>query len=227
MSSNTPYWRGSRARLMLAALLAFLATHSAGLVQADLRKAARKAVPAVVAVEWRVSPEQDSEEKLADSRLTPRIAADLSSLTLMSGTIVSSDGLIAVPDLAEGEPTVMLADGRSLLGKIVVDALIGYSLRGAPQGKAAELIDLCNQHAARVLSLDVPSGLDATTGATPGLAVHPERTLTLALPKTGLQRVAGELYLADIGIPPEVYHRLGLSFELPFDKSYWIRLVVG
>jgi NAD(P)H-hydrate epimerase len=113
--------------------------------------------------------------------------------------------------------------------QIVVDALIGYSLRGAPQGKAAELIDLCNQHAARVLSLDVPSGLDATTGEAPGLMVRPERTLTLALPKTGLRltNVEGELCLADIGIPPEVYHRLGLSFEPPFEKGYWIRLVVG
>jgi NAD(P)H-hydrate epimerase len=111
--------------------------------------------------------------------------------------------------------------------QIVVDALIGYSLRGAPQRKAAELIDLCNRYAARVLSLDVPSGLDATTGATPGLVVRPERTLTLALPKTGLISVEGELYLADIGIPPEVYHRLGLSFEPPFKKGYWIRLGVG
>jgi NAD(P)H-hydrate epimerase len=110
--------------------------------------------------------------------------------------------------------------------QIVVDALIGYSLRGAPQGKAAELIDLCNGHAVRVLSLDVPSGLDATTGATLGLVVCPERTLTLALPKTGLTNVEGELCLADIAIPPEVYHRLGLSFEPPFWKRYWVRLVV-
>jgi NAD(P)H-hydrate epimerase len=111
--------------------------------------------------------------------------------------------------------------------QIVVDALIGYSLRGAPQGKAAELIDLCNQHAARVLSLDVPSGLHATTGAAPGRMVRPQRTLTLALPKTGLTNVEGELCLADIGIPLEVYHRLGLSFEPPFGKGYWICLVVG
>lgn len=111
--------------------------------------------------------------------------------------------------------------------QIVVDALIGYSLRGTGQGRAAELIDLCNQRAARVLSLDVPSGLDATTGEAPGPVVHPERTLTLALPKTGLQRVPGDLYLADIGIPPQVYRRLGLSFDLPFGERYWIRLEGG
>jgi NAD(P)H-hydrate epimerase len=109
---------------------------------------------------------------------------------------------------------------------VVVDALIGYSLHGAPRGRAAELIDMC-QHAARVLSLDVPSGLDATTGGAPGVVIRPERTLTLALPKTGLRDIEGNLYLADIGIPPEVYHRLGLSFESPFGSRYWIPLEIS
>lgn len=107
---------------------------------------------------------------------------------------------------------------------LAVDALIGYSLRGAPRGRVGELIDLCNQHAERVLSLDLPSGLDATTGETPGVVVRPERTMTLALPKTGLRDVAGDLYLADIGIPPEVYRTLGLSFEWPSADRYSIRL---
>ncbi len=110
--------------------------------------------------------------------------------------------------------------------QIVVDALIGYGLRGAPKGRTAELIELCLQHAARVLSLDVPSGLNATTGESLGPAISPDRTLTLALPKTGLRSVPGDLYLADIGIPPEVYHPLGISFEPFFERRYWIPLVV-
>ena len=110
--------------------------------------------------------------------------------------------------------------------QIVVDALIGYGLRGAPKGRTAELIVLCLQQAARVLSLDVPSGLNATTGETPGPAISPGRTMTLALPKTGLHSVPGDLYLADIGIPPEVYHPLGISFEPFFERRYWIPLVV-
>jgi NAD(P)H-hydrate epimerase len=105
-----------------------------------------------------------------------------------------------------------------------VDALIGYSLRGAPRGRAAELIALCNRCAGRVLSLDVPSGLDATTGDVPGVAIQPERTLTLALPKTGLHSLPGDLYLADIGIPPQVYEQLGLVYESPFREGYWIPL---
>jgi len=108
---------------------------------------------------------------------------------------------------------------------VVVDALIGYSLRGVPRGRAADLIEQCSEHAARVLSLDVPSGLNATTGETLGLVVRPERILSLALPKTGLASVSGDLYVADIGIPPEVYQPLGLSFEPFFEDRYWIRVV--
>jgi NAD(P)H-hydrate epimerase len=108
---------------------------------------------------------------------------------------------------------------------VVVDALIGYSLRGAPSGRAAELIELCNQHSTQVLSLDVPSGLNATTGESPGPVVRPDRTLTLALPKTGLASILGELYVADIGIPPKVYQLIGLSFEPFFRERYWIQVV--
>jgi NAD(P)H-hydrate epimerase len=103
--------------------------------------------------------------------------------------------------------------------QLVVDALIGYSLRGAPRGRAAELIDLCNTHAARILSLDVPSGLDATKGESPGDVVRPQRTVTLALPKMGLGAIPGDLYLADIGIPPEVYHQLERYFDSTFDLA--------
>jgi len=108
--------------------------------------------------------------------------------------------------------------------EIVVDALIGYGLRGAPEGRTGELIELCNRHAGRVLALDVPSGLNATTGATPGPVVRAERTLALALPKTGLAGEGSELYLADIGIPPEVYARLGLHYTPLFAQLDWICL---
>lgn len=107
---------------------------------------------------------------------------------------------------------------------VAIDAVIGYSLRGTPRGRAAELIALCNEHAARVLALDVPSGLDATSGETPGLVVRAERTLTLALPKTGLLGMSHDLYLADIGIPPEVYEHLRIAYEPPFGARYWFKL---
>lgn len=60
------------------------------------------------------------------------------------------------------------------------------------------------------MSLDVPSELDATTGQAPGILVRPNRVLTLALPKTGLASLSGELWVANIGIPREVYDRVGV-----------------
>jgi NAD(P)H-hydrate epimerase len=110
--------------------------------------------------------------------------------------------------------------------EIVVDALIGYGLKFAPRGTTAKYIELINEYAKRVISLDLPSGIDATTGETPGLHIRAERTLTLALPKSGLtNRVSGEIFLADIGIPPEVFHSLGIHFDPFFGELYYIRLI--
>jgi NAD(P)H-hydrate epimerase len=97
---------------------------------------------------------------------------------------------------------------------LVIDALIGYGIRGDPAGPAAELIEWANRQPAPVLSLDTPSGLDATTGAARDPCIRAAATLTLALPKTGLlvapHRV-GRLYLADISVPRLVYERMGLA----------------
>lgn len=130
--------------------------------------------------------------------------------------ILQAAGLQPVP-LEETEAALRRVD-------LVVDALIGYSLHGAPRGRAAELIALCNTCAPRVLALDVPSGLDATTGYPPGVVIHTERTLTLALPKIGLRSIRGDLFVADIGIPPEVYWPLGLSFEPFFGDRFTIEI---
>lgn len=105
---------------------------------------------------------------------------------------------------------------------LTVDALIGYSLQGAPGDRLADLIEACNASARQVLSLDVPSGVNSTTGERPGIAVEPDRTLTLALPKRGLAKVSGALYLADIGIPPEVYLALGIQYSPFFGQRYWV-----
>ena len=70
-------------------------------------------------------------------------------------------------------------------------------------GAFAELIHWANSTGASIISLDVPSVLDSTTGVTPGEFIRPSCTMTLALPKSGLGRAEGELILADIGIPEE------------------------
>lgn len=108
---------------------------------------------------------------------------------------------------------------------LILDALIGYGLESAPRGPVAGLIRWANRTGAPILSLDVPSGLDATTGDTPGECISARWTLTLALPKTGLlPEKTGELFLADIGIPEGTYRKLGLNYIFPFSNRFWVRL---
>ncbi|WP_458206120.1 NAD(P)H-hydrate epimerase [Haladaptatus sp. NG-SE-30] len=102
---------------------------------------------------------------------------------------------------------------------LAVDAVLGYGLDGSPRGRVAELVQ-ATEEADRVLSLDVPSGVNASTGEMPGVVVTPDRTLTLALPKTGLADVPGELFLADIAIPATVYHRADIEYESVLDGRY-------
>jgi NAD(P)H-hydrate epimerase len=104
---------------------------------------------------------------------------------------------------------------------LVVDALIGYGLQGAPTGRTAELIDWANAGTSTIVALDVPSGLDATSGVPATPCIRASATLTLALPKVGLLDApqTGDLFLADISVPPLVYRRLGLSVPPLFKKG--------
>ncbi len=102
---------------------------------------------------------------------------------------------------------------------LLLDGVIGYSLRGAPRGAAADLIRWANAAGAPILALDVPSGVDTTTGAVFEPAIRATATMTLALPKVGLRApgvavLVGELYLADIGVPPELYARPALNLTV-------------
>lgn len=102
---------------------------------------------------------------------------------------------------------------------LVIDGLIGYSLQGAPREVTASLIRWANAQPAPILALDVPSGVDATTGAVYEPAIQAAATLTLALPKLGLRMPGadarvGELYLADISVPPGLYASPGLGLAV-------------
>ena len=116
---------------------------------------------------------------------------------------------------------------------IIVDGLIGYSLRGAPKGPAGELIDMANRSLTPVISLDTPSGVDAGKGTVYQPAIEADATLTLALPKTGLferdvAKQIGELFCADISVPPSLYSRfLSKNVGAIFSESEIIKINTG
>jgi NAD(P)H-hydrate epimerase len=130
--------------------------------------------------------------------------------------------------------TYTFTDTRNIsVPDLIIDGLIGYSLKGSPSGKAAELIRWANLQKVTVLSLDIPSGLDASTGIAHEPVINATATMTLALPKKGFltpgaKSLIGELYLADIGVPPELYAKpsLNLDMEPLFSSGEILRLAL-
>lgn len=129
-------------------------------------------------------------------------------------------------------PFAVGAPGRNVSYDLVVDGIIGYNLKGAPHGTAADLIQWANGSGAPILALDAPSGVDTTTGTAFDPVIRATATMTLALPKEGLRvhdvaQNVGELYLADISVPPELYAERALHLQVPhlFSKSDIVQLV--
>ena len=100
--------------------------------------------------------------------------------------------------------------------QIVLDALLGTGLSRTPEGKIAEWIEAMNSSEQRVVAVDLPSGLDADSGRAYAPCVRATTTVTLGLPKAGLllqdgPDVAGDVWVADIGMPFEVYEAMGVE----------------
>jgi ADP-dependent NAD(P)H-hydrate dehydratase / NAD(P)H-hydrate epimerase len=113
---------------------------------------------------------------------------------------------------------ILRAQGREIVEdspEVVIDALLGTGLRGAPREDTSRLIEEINGGDAPVLAVDIPSGVNASTGEVAGAAIRADVTVTMHGPKVGLavapgRFLAGEVVVADIGLEPtETEHRLG------------------
>lgn len=115
---------------------------------------------------------------------------------------------------------------------LVVDAVLGIGARGAPRHPLSAVLDALDDVTAPVLAVDVPSGVDAETGAVPGAAVHADVTVTFGAPKAGMllhpaAGFAGEIVVADIGLPEpeserggiEIWEGPDLAFMLPLPED--------
>ena len=109
---------------------------------------------------------------------------------------------------------VELSDGRAIGefvekmtgSSIVVDAVFGTGFRGVPRGLSGTVIGQMNACGRPVLAVDVPSGMNATTGQAEGECVRAAWTCTMGLPKRGFflhpgRTYVGELHVVDIGVP--------------------------
>jgi ADP-dependent NAD(P)H-hydrate dehydratase / NAD(P)H-hydrate epimerase len=125
------------------------------------------------------------------------------------------DGRIAVEALAEAGRAARLVEDAPLgEADVILDALFGTGFHGEPREEAALQIQAMNAARAPVVSVDLPSGVDASTGEVAGAAVRAELTVTFHGRKVGLAVApgrfhAGEVVVADIGLAPvATEHRL-------------------
>lgn len=89
---------------------------------------------------------------------------------------------------------------------VIVDAIFGVGLNRPVSDPFAGVIELLNASKKKIISADVPSGLDATTGRIWGVCVKADRTVTFGFPKKGFlknagPRVTGKVVVRDIGVP--------------------------
>jgi len=107
-----------------------------------------------------------------------------------------------------GDAPLELAQGMDALAgaSVVVDALLGTGFAGEPRGEIGEAVAAIEDCEAPVVSVDVPSGVDASTGVVAGAVVRATKTVTFHAAKPGLwihpgKAHAGEVEVLDIGIP--------------------------
>src|SRR6266566_4556050 len=101
---------------------------------------------------------------------------------------------------------------------LLIDGLIGYGLEGNPRDKVAMIIKDANASGRRILALDLPSGMNATTGEVYDPCIKATVTLTLALPKTGFLAPSASPFLGDFSVPRRVYETFGQQ-NLLFQKE--------
>ncbi len=146
---------------------------------------------------------------LVVARLLREAAREVSVVCVASPTELSPDAranldrLPGEAPLQFGEPAARDALERA---EVIVDALLGTGFSGVPHGVVAEAIDAVNAAPGQVLSVDVPSGVDASTGIVAGVAVRARVTVSFHAGKPGLwihpgKGCAGDVYAIEIGIP--------------------------
>ncbi len=120
-----------------------------------------------------------------------------------------------------------IADGEALMRALVdvgdftvlVDALFGTGLTKPVQGINLKAVEWLNQQSSPVVAVDIPSGIDASTGRVTGSAVNATLTVSFAFPKIGQVSypgagLVGELVVTNIGIPAQVSGQVSTDYLL-------------
>lgn len=126
---------------------------------------------------------------------------------------------------------IIIVEALPKTSVLIIDGMVGNNENGAPMPGSAELSDWANRLLTPIISINIPTGLEADTGVVHPHCVRASATLAIGLPKVGLLKdsskpMTGELYLGDIGIPPALYASPGIDLNVGhiFSESDIVRL---
>ncbi|MCD6474204.1 MAG: NAD(P)H-hydrate dehydratase [Thermoplasmata archaeon] len=103
---------------------------------------------------------------------------------------------------------------------VVIDAMLGTGISRNVEGLYKDVIDVINQHAKKVFSIDIPSGINGNNGKVMGAAIKADYTVTFGLPKIGNvfypgYEHCGKLYVSHISFPPHIYKHIKMEINEP------------
>jgi len=168
---------------------------------------------------------------LANQNINVRVVTTGSARTGSDAAI--NEGIAQRMDIPIGDATALIPDEimplmaansvpwPDLASTVVVDAIFGIGLdRPLVEERTGELIDFINRRAAIVVSVDVPSGLDADTGRPLGACIRADVTTTMVAPKLGMSNPdsaawTGRIEVIDIGTPPDLLIEFGVATRSP------------
>ncbi len=164
-------------------------------------------------------PGNNGGDGLAVGRLLAADGLECEVHLVRAGKTLTADGESNLSFLDRCGITVVEADAESLRVAVsqltaqdwLVDALLGTGIRGTLQSPYFEIVENINRSEARVLSIDVPSGLDSETGESCGVAVCADVTVTFVATKAGFRfehaaAYLGRVVVRHIGVPKQWLH---------------------
>ncbi len=113
---------------------------------------------------------------------------------------------------------------------VIIDGIAGFTLDHPPSGRMKEMIDYVQASNRPVLSIEIPSGINAVDGRPFENLIRANGTIALGIPKEPLffepnRKYVGSVYLADVGIPSSAYEKLGIKMPNLFAEADVIRLI--
>lgn len=160
------------------------------------------------------------------ARLAHARGLDVRVISMIDPQRLQGDAKQAWQQWQECGETVAYHDGIAIDADIIIDALLGTGLTREVEGDWKALIHAVNQSALPVVAVDIPSGLNADTGAISGVAIAAQRTVSFIGLKKGLftasgKACSGEISFSDLGVPLQAYEAVEPAAELLCYPVQW------